>query len=375
MKVLVTGGCGFIGSHLVDRLVKKGHEVRVLDRLEYQVHQGSLPDYLNPQAEYIFADVGDEDILKVAVKGVHIIFHEAAMVGVGQSMYEIERYVASNVMGTTTLLNFLVNESHDVKKLVVASSMSIYGEGAYICNECGDVYPQLRDVVQLKSREWEMKCPICQKTATPKATGEDKPLYPTSIYAITKRDQEEMCLVTGRAYGIPAVALRYFNVYGPRQSLNNPYTGVAAIFSSRIKNDNPPLIFEDGLQSRDFVSVHDIVSANLLVMDKDEANYRSFNVGTGRVTSIWTIAEMLIKLYGKKLKPIMVNQFRAGDIRHCYADISRIKKLGFEPSVALLEGMAELVRWGEKVSAEDKVEAAVNELREKGLVEGLRIKD
>jgi len=368
MKALVTGGCGFIGSHLVDGLVEKGYEVRVLDRLEYQVHQGKLPGYLNPKAKYIFGDVGSKDILDIAMKDVSVIFHEAAMVGVGQSMYQINRYIESNTLGTARLLEFLVNESHDVKKLVVASSMSVYGEGAYFCTECGEVSPQLRSLEQCKNKEWEMKCSRCQKTVAPKATSEDKPLYPTSIYAITKRDQEEMCLVTGRAYGIPTVALRYFNVYGPRQSLNNPYTGLAAIFSSRIKNNNPPLIFEDGLQSRDFISVHDIVKANLLVMEKDEANYEVFNVGTGRVTTVWDVAEMLIKLYGAEMKPMIANKFRTGDIRYCYADISKIRKLGFEPTVDVIQGMTELVEWGGRVEAEDRVEGAVRELKKKGLV-------
>jgi len=369
MRVLVTGGYGFIGSHLVDHLIDEGHEVRVVDRLEYQVHKGIPPDYLNPSAEYILGDIGDKGVLSTAIKDTNVIFHLAASVGVGQSMYEIKRYVESNTMGTAKLLDFLVNESHDVKKLVVASSMSIYGEGAYSCVDCGIVYPKPRPMQQLKSREWEMKCPQCNKQVDPLPTSEDKPLHPTSIYAITKRDQEEMCLVTGRTYGLPTVALRYFNIYGPRQSLNNPYTGVAAIFSSRIKNNNPLFIFEDGLQSRDFISVEDIVRANLLVMDRDEANYEVFNVGTGRVITIWDIADILLKLYDNKLKPVIVNKYRAGDIRHCYADISKIRKLGFEPKVDLTEGMADLVTWGREVEAEDRGEKAMKELREKGLVE------
>ncbi|NIO20318.1 MAG: NAD-dependent epimerase/dehydratase family protein, partial [Candidatus Aenigmarchaeota archaeon] len=254
-------------------------------------------------------------------------------------------------------------------KLIAASSMSIYGEGAYECKDCGAVYPKLRSEVQLKSRLWEMKCPACGKEAKPISTKEDKPLHPTSVYAISKRDQEELCLVVGRAYGLPTVALRFFNVYGPRQSLSNPYTGVAAIFSSRIKNNNPPLIFEDGLQSRDFVSVRDIVEANLLAMKNSNANYKSLNVGTGKPATVLDIANTLAKLYGKELKPEIVNKYRSGDIRHCYSDITEIRKLGFEPKVGLEDGLAELVNWGKTEEAVDKTEDAQKELIEKGLVE------
>ena len=247
--------------------------------------------------------------------------------------------------------------------------MSIYGEGAYECQQCGVAYPTLRQLEQFKRQEWEMKCPYCGNTTKPIPTREDKPLYPTSIYAITKRDQEEMCLIVGRSYNIPTVALRYFNVYGPRQSLSNPYTGVAAIFSSRIKNNNPPLIFEDGLQCRDFISVYDIVQANLLAMDKEEANYESFNVGTGKVTSILDIANILANLYGSNVKPQIVGKYRIGDIRHCFADIAKIQKLGFKPQVDLASGIAELVTWGNPVQANDRVDQAIKELKDKGLVE------
>ena len=370
MKILVTGGAGFIGSHITDELTKK-HEVVVLDNLEPQVHK-KKPDYLNEEAKYIFEDVRDKDTLKNALEGVEIVFHEAAAVGVGQSMYEVENYVDKNTYATAKLLDVLVNEEHSVKKLIVASSMSIYGEGTYNCEDCGITYPKLRGEEQLKKRDWEMNCPNCGKVVLPLATSEAKPLQPTSIYAITKRDQEEMCLSIGFAYGIPTVALRYFNVYGPRQSLNNPYTGVCAIFSSRIKNDNPPLIFEDGIQSRDFISVHDIAKANILAMEKSSANYEFFNVGAGIQINILDIANTLIKLYQKegKLTPIVTNKFRAGDIRHCFADISKIKnKLGFEPSVNFEDGMKELVSWGIKEEAEDKFDDAHKELLRKGLVE------
>lgn len=369
MKILVTGGAGFIGSHLVDALIEK-HEVGVLDNLEPQVHTKSKPDYLNENATYIFGDVRDKEVLRKALEGVEVIFHEAAAVGVGQSIYQVEKYVEVNTMATAKLLDILVNEEHEVKKLIVASSMSIYGEGTYECEDCSFVYPELRTEEQLKQREWEMNCPKCGKIVKPILTSEDKPLHPTSIYAITKRDQEEMCLTVGRAYGIPTVALRYFNVYGPRQSLNNPYTGVCAIFSARIKNGNPPLIFEDGLQSRDFVSVHDIVEANLLAMESTNANYEVFNVGTGRPTNILEIAQILIKLYGKDLKPVITNKYRAGDIRHCFADISKIKnKLGYKAKVEFEEGMKKLATWGGKKEVVDTFDKAHEELLRRGLVE------
>ena len=230
------------------------------------------------------------------------------------------------------------------------------------------MYPKLRGEEQLKRREWELRCPYCGEIVKPIPTSEEKPLHPTSIYAITKRDQEEMCLTVGRAYGIPTVALRYFNVYGPRQSLNNPYTGVCAIFSARIKNGKPPLIFEDGLQTRDFVSVHDVVRANILAMESSNANYEAFNVGTGKAISILKVAKTLIELYGSRIKPEITNKYRAGDIRHCFADISKIKKLGYEPKVSFEEGMKELVEWASKIEARDRFEKAYKELEEKRLV-------
>jgi dTDP-L-rhamnose 4-epimerase len=367
MNVLVTGGAGFVGSHIVDQLITAGHTVRIYDNLEPQVHK-EFPSYLNKNAEFIRADVRDEKSLELAIKDIDVIFHEAAMVGVGQSMYQIGKYVDINSLGTAKLLDLLVNKEHDVKKLIVASSMSIYGEGSYKCDGCGVVYPMLRPESQLKEHAWEMRCPTCGKPVLPIPTAETKPLQPTSIYAVTKKDQEEMSLAVGRAYSLPTVALRYFNIYGPRQALSNPYTGVCAIFSSRIKNNNPPTIFEDGLQSRDFVSVHDIVRANMLVMERSSANYEMFNVGTGRPTSILDIANTLSKRYGKNVPANIVNQYRAGDIRHCYADITKIKQLGYQPSVSLESGMRELVEWGETQLAEDRSDQAYKELQSKGLV-------
>ncbi len=370
MKILVTGGAGFIGSHLVDALVKEGHQIRVIDRLEEQVHAGQKPTYLNSGAEYLWADVRDAEALRKALQGIEAVFHEAACVGVGQSMYQIEKYVSNNVLGTAILLDTIINDHLPIKKLIVASSMSIYGEGAFRCPGCGPAYPALRSESQLKSQQWEMACPRCRQHVRAEPTSEGKPLYPTSVYAVSKRDQEELCLSVGWGYQIPTVALRYFNVYGPRQALSNPYTGVCAIFSARIKNGRPPLIFEDGLQSRDFVHVSDIVQANLLAMKNPKADYGVFNVGTGRAVSILEIARTLSRLYGKSIEPDLAEKFRAGDIRHCYADNSKLKGLGFKPSVILEEGLRQLVEWGQSVKAEDHVDEAAQELEKRGLTQG-----
>jgi dTDP-L-rhamnose 4-epimerase len=371
-RVLVTGGAGFIGSHLVDALVESGYSVRMFDSLEPQVHgtDRKTPDYLNPAADLVVGDVGDRAALKQALDGIDVVFHFAAAVGVGQSMYEIQRYVEANSLGGATLLDILANEAHSVKKLVVASSMSVYGEGKYECAGCGVAYPRLRSEDQLRQRQWEMLCPECGGEMRPLPTDEDKPLYPTSIYAVTKRDHEEMFLCFGQAYNVPTVALRFFNVYGPRQALSNPYTGVAAIFSSRLLNGQPPVIYEDGLQSRDFIHVEDIVRASLLVMEREEADYQVFNVGTGRSLSILDLAEVLIDhLSDGQVEPEIVGQYRSGDIRHCFADISKIREtLGFVPQVAFEDGVADLISWVREQQAEDSFHLVDRELKDKDLI-------
>jgi dTDP-L-rhamnose 4-epimerase len=370
MRILVTGGCGFIGSWLVDRLVEEGYEVKVYDSLEPQVHLGKKPSYLRKDVEYIFADIRNKDKLKKALKGVEIVFHQASQVGIGQSMYQIRKYVEHNSLGTALLLDLIINTKNKVRKLIVASSMSIYGEGAYKCRNHGVVYPLLRREIQLRKKDWAMYCPRCRKKVNPIATSEDKPLFPTSIYAITKRSQEEMCLAIGRAYKIPVVALRYFNVYGPRQSLSNPYTGVVAIFLSRVKNNHPPLVFEDGMQSRDFVYISDIVEANILAMKRREANFDFFNVGGGNSYTILEVAKTIISLCKKDLKPKILNKFRAGDIRHCYADITKIsKKLGFKPRISFEEGIKKLIEWSKTQKAFDFTKKAQQELKKRRLTE------
>ena len=371
-RVLVTGGAGFVGSHLVEGLLQRGHTVRVVDALVPQVHgsEGKPPPYLPKGIEFIRGDVRDRAVWQRVLKDMRVVFHHAAEVGVGQSMYEIMRYVEANTVGTSLMLEELLSGRYAVQKLIVASSMSIYGEGQYRCPTCGIVYPFLRPTEQLAARTWELRCPTCRQPLTSEPTPESKPLMPTSVYAVTKRDQEELCLAIGRAYHIPTVALRYFNIYGPRQSLSNPYTGVAAIFSSRLRNGKAPKIFEDGRQSRDFIHVSDIVRANLLAMERPEADYELFNVGTGQATDLLQLAEALRSALGVAPTPEIVQQFRAGDIRHCYADITKIQqRLGFQPKMSLRDGIADLVAWAQKTEAVDRVDQAIQELADRGLAQ------
>ena len=370
MNVLVTGGAGFIGSHLVDALDEQGHRVRVLDALVEQVHGEGGARYLNPAAEFVRGDVCDRAAVDAALEGVEVVFHEAAEVGVGQSMYEIERYVRANDLGTAVLLEALVARRPQVRKLVVASSMSIYGEGAYRCDACGsEEHPRLRPTSQLLERRWEVECPRCGGALKPIGTNEEKPLYPSSVYAISKQDQEQYCLVVGRAYEIPTVALRYFNAYGTRQALSNPYTGVCAIFSGRLLNGERPVIFEDGEQTRDFVHVGDVVRANLLALETDAADYQAVNIGTGRPISVREVALMLARGLGREVEPEIVARYREGDIRHCVADITRARRLlGYEPRVTLEEGIPELLAWVREQEAADRVTRATAELESRQLV-------
>lgn len=372
MKILVTGGAGFVGSHTVDALLQKGHDVRVYDNLAPQVHgeNAGIPSYLSKEVEFIQGDVRDRETFKHAVEGMDAIYHLAAAVGVAQSMYEVVDYVSTNSLGGAVLLDILIKEKNNVQKVIVASSMSIYGEGQYLCATCGVVFPKLRSNAQLEQRDWEMRCPNCHQPVKPLPTNEEKPLFPTSIYAITKRDHEETFLVAGRAYKLPTVALRYFNIYGSRQALSNPYTGVAAIFCSRFLNRKPPIVFEDGEQSRDFTHVSDIVQANILALEKEEANYEMFNVGTGMPMTIRQVGNLLRDHLAPELELQIVGQYRAGDIRHCYADISKIQeKLGYQPKVPFKDGLNELISWVQNQEAKDLVDKAKEQLMERKLVQ------
>lgn len=369
-SVLVTGGAGFVGSHLVDALLERGERVRVFDNLDPQVHgaERRKPAWLSEDAEFVLGDMRDAAAVSRAVRGVDVIYHLAAAVGVGQSMYQIAEYTATNTLGTAHLLQALVDQKLTPERLVVASSMSIYGEGRYRRPDGRAPTTTTRSVEQLYQHDWELRDPDGTPLA-PVPTDEEKLLDPTSIYALNKADQERMVLQVGAAYGIPSTALRFFNIFGPRQALSNPYTGVVAIFSARLLNGNPPLIFEDGEQSRDFVSVHDVVRALLLAGEVDGAVGSAFNVGSGRSVTVSEVARTLARVLGLEAEPEVTGRYRVGDIRHCFADISRARSLlGYEPEVSLEAGMRELVDWLQaQERPEDSVGRHAAELAARGL--------
>ena len=367
-KVLITGGAGFVGSHLADALLKQGHEVRVFDNLTPQVHSAGLPGYLAGEVNFVQGDLRDLDAVRDAVHDIDVVFHFGAAVGVGQSMYEIAHYMGANTQGTANLLQAILDTEIRVQKLVLASSMSIYGEGKYLCVECGEVAPKERTGEQLRAKKWEPACPVCGRDLTPIPTSESKPLNVSAYYALSKKEQEEMVLLFGRTYGLPCVALRFFNIYGTRQALSNPYTGVAAIFASRLLNERAPLVFEDGRQMRDFVSVHDIVQANLLAIEQSSADGLALNVASGEPVSVREVASTLATALGVEIEPELTGKYRAGDIRHCFADISAIRNLlGYQPRVKFADGIRELVGWLREQRAEDRASEAVQKLTVYGL--------
>jgi dTDP-L-rhamnose 4-epimerase len=369
-RVLVTGGAGFVGSHLVDALLARGDAVRILDNLDPQVHGPAqrVPAWLSPEAELVRGDVRDAETVRRSLAGVDTVYHLAAAVGVGQSMYQVASYTAVNTLGTANLLQALVDDRGRVERLVVASSMSIYGEGRYTRPDGREPRVSGRSLEQLRRHEWELRDPDGVELA-PAPTDEGKALDSTSIYALTKADQEKMVLMIGGAYGIPSVALRFFNIYGPRQALSNPYTGVAAIFSARLLNGQAPLVFEDGEQRRDFVSVRDIVQALLLSAQEEAAVGKALNVGSGRAVTVREVAETLARVLGTEVEPEVTGRYRVGDIRNCWADISLAREvLGYEPTVSFEQGMEELVGWlREQERPESAVEAHAAELAARGL--------
>ena len=370
--VLVTGGAGYIGSHLVDALVARDYRVTVLDNLEPQVHRsGTWPSYANSRAEYVRADVRDRSVFEPLVLRSQAVVHFGAAVSVGQSMYQIDRYVDVNTRGTALLLDILVNSKHSVEKVIVASSIGVYGEGAYRCAQHGVVAPTIRSEQQLATRDWEQRCPYCSTHVRSIPTPEDKALYRDNIYSMTKYHQEEMVLLIGKTYGIPSVAPRFFNVYGPRQSLSNPYAGVAAIWLSRLLNGKQPIVFEDGGQLRDFVSIHDVVDCLVLMLEKPGADYLPVNIGSGDTITILDIAKLLSRVLGISIEPQVTQTGRKFDIRHNTADISRARQtLGYSPKVSLEEGFSELIEWAKTTPdvAVDFFDKALQELQEKGLL-------
>ena len=366
--VLITGGAGFIGSHLAAELLGRGYAVRALDNLSPQVHgcEQKRPAYLPDDVELIVGDVRDPDAVQKALRGVDAVYHLAATVGVGQSMYEIRRYTDVNNLGTATLLEALIEKP--VERLVVASSMSIYGEGLYEAADGAQVPGQERPLSRLQAGDWELRGETGE-ALKPMPTPETKTPSLSSVYALSKYDQERLCLMIGRAYHIPTVALRFFNVFGTCQALSNPYTGVLAIFASRYLNGRPPLIFEDGRQQRDFVSVQDVAQACRLALETPEAAGRVFNVGSGQAYTVQEIAARMARTLGREdIAPEITGKYRAGDIRHCFADISLAREiLGYVPQVSLEEGLREIAVWLEGQVAHDRVAEASSELAQRGL--------
>lgn len=342
--VLITGGAGFIGSHLADELLTAGYRVRALDSLDAQVHgpECQRPDYLDPRVELQVGDVRDPTTVAAALRGVCAVFHFAARVGVGQSTYEMESYVDTNVRGTAVLLEQIRQSA--VERIVVASSMSIYGEGLYRTAQ-GRLVETKRSLAQLRRGEWEAIGPGGE-ALEPLPTPESKRPSLASVYALSKLDQERLCLLFGEAYDVPAVALRFFNTYGERQALSNPYTGVLAIFGSRMLNARPPLLFEDGHQRRDFVHVKDVARACRLALETPAATGQCFNVGSGQSISVLELARAIARVMDCDIAPEVIGEYRTGDIRHCFADISSARELlGFTPQIPLDQGLEELAQW------------------------------
>jgi dTDP-L-rhamnose 4-epimerase len=371
-KVLITGGAGFIGSNLALQLIEKGYDVTVLDNLSEQIH-GSESDLLKSiegKVTFIKGDVRNREDWAKALVGQNVVVHLAAETGTGQSMYEVQKYVDVNINGTAIFLDYLVNEKHAVEKVIIASSRAIYGEGKYYCDEHGFIYPDERLEKDLIKGDFEPKCPVCNKDLLLKATDENSKIHPSSVYGITKQNQEQMVLNVCQSINIPAVAYRYQNVFGPGQSLKNPYTGIISIFSTQIKNGNDINIFEDGLESRDFVYIDDVVKATILGIEKNEANFEVFNVGSGEQTRVLEVAETLRSFYNADVEIKVTGNFRLGDIRHNYADLTKIKdKLGFQPDFTFQKGVKIFVDWvnGQQVQ-KDNYSKSIEEMKSKGFL-------
>lgn len=375
-NILITGGAGFIGSSLSLTLIKKGYNVTVLDNLSLQIHgnnpnESELYKRIRDKVNFIKGDVTKKKDWLKALKGQEVVVHLAAETGTGQSMYEIEKYVNVNISGTAIFLDILANnENHSIKKIIIASSRSIYGEGKYECHQHGIVYPKERKEEDMLHGDFKVKCPICNKNVALKATDEVSKIHPSSIYGITKQTQEDMCMIVGKSLNIPIVAFRYQNVYGPGQSLSNPYTGILSIFSTRIKNNNDINIFEDGMESRDFVYIQDVVDATILGIEKDAANYNIYNVGSGIPTTVLDVIRNLIKEYNTSVDYVISGNFRLGDIRDNFADLSKIKvDLGFQPKISFEEGIKLFSQWVSKQEIQDdKYSKSFEEMKNKGLL-------
>jgi len=373
MLVAVIGGAGFIGSHLTDALVEQGYRVRIADNLDEQVHPGNVaPEYLNSRAEFLFCDTRNPADLQKALTGAEAVFYLAGAVGVGDSMYRIRHYAEANVLGGANFLEILANQKHTIRKVVLASSVTVYGEGKYSCPKHGIVFPAMRAAKEAENREWELSCPVpsgCAERLTPLPTDEEKLPAPQSVYAVTKRTQEELFLTVGRTYGIPVSVLRYFNVYGPRQALSNPYTGVAKIFALRFAQGEVPHVYEDGLQTRDFVHVNDVVQANVLALQREEANGEIFNVGTGRATTILEMAQAVGQQFGGKFEIAPSYRYRAGDVRHCWADTTKIRtRLGYKPMKPFPAGLEDVTSLAKSAGGGGQEFLEYGDLSKRGLI-------
>lgn len=369
-NILITGGAGFIGSHLADALISMGHRVRILDNLEPQVHgkNKQWPSYLNPQVECIFGDVRKRSDVAKSLEGIDGIFHFATLTGVGQSMYQMARYTDVNVQGTATLLETLIHTDHRVKRIVLASSRAVYGEGAYVCVSCGNVHPPVRSTVQLDEKQWEVDCPKCGNPILSVPTPEALPPDPGSMYAITKLTQEQMLGCFGQTYGLSTVSLRFFNVYGPRQSLANPYTGILTTFIQALLHNKPPEVYEDGAMTRDFVYVSDVIQACLLAYGNKRIIGR-YNVGSGQAVTILQLAQLMAKEISPNLQPRIVNMARVGDIRHCTADLQKAQSiLGYVPKVSLEDGVKNILQQVIATKELDKSLQARDELLKAGIL-------
>lgn len=375
MRVLITGGAGFIGSHIALKLIEKGYEVTVLDNLLEQIH-GADPDHTSPlycsikdKVNFIKGDVCDKALLMQALENADYVIHLAAETGTGQSMYEIKRYIDVNIGGTALLLDILTNSRHHVKRVVVAESRAIYGEGKYHCNKCGDVYPTERKDEDMARGDFECHCPKCGGNVTLVATTEDSAIHPSSVYGVGKQVQGQLVHMICKSIGIESVSFRYQNVYGPGQSLTNPYTGILSIFSTRIKNHKEINIFEDGKESRDFVYIDDVVDATIAGMEVPAANGHVFNIGTGVSIDVLTVAQTLSKHYGIVVPLKVTSNYRLGDIRHNYADITLAKRvLGFQYKWTFDAGIKQFTEWvNRQVLQTDNYEASLEEMKQKGL--------
>jgi len=374
-NILITGGSGFIGSNLAIKLIDKGYKLTVFDNLSTQVH-GKNPDKTSPlyksikgKVNFIKGSVTSIQCWKKAITGQDAIIHMAAETGTGQSMYEIQKYIDVNIGGTGIMLNILANKSHTIKKIVLASSRAVYGEGKYECTEHGVVFPKTREDSDMSNGSYYCKCPICQEKVLLLPTSEDSKIHPSSVYGITKQSQEQIVLTMGKSLGIPSVAFRYQNVYGPGQSLSNPYTGILSIFSKQIMNGNDIIIFEDGKESRDFVFINDAVDATILGIEKDEANYEVFNVGADKPIDVITVAETLKQNFNSNIEIKVTGNYRLGDIRHNYADLNKIQSvLGFIPKWNFKKGSAVFTNWVDSQELqEDMYERSIKEMESKGL--------